>query len=161
MNTTNNPKDLNGLLSQLDKVSQEYFVTKAPLALPENLKEFIVKVAPYVSVVLAILLLPVVLAVFGLSALLAPVGMMGQAYFNPLSSLWGIVGWIFSVAGLVLWIMAIPGLFARSKKGWTFSWYNTLLNFVQSIFTGNLIGGLISLVVGLYVLYQVKDKYKN
>lgn len=161
MNTTNNPKDLNGLLSQLDKVSQEYFVTKAPFALPENLKEFIVKVAPYVSVVLAILLLPVVLAVFGLSALLAPVGMMGQAYFNPLSSLWGIVGWIFSVAGLVLWIMAIPGLFARSKKGWTFSWYNTLLNFVQSIFTGNLIGGLISLVVGLYVLYQVKDKYKN
>ncbi len=161
MNTTNNPKDLNGLLSQLDKVSQEYFVTKAPFALPENLKEFIVKVAPYVSVVLAILLLPVVLAVFGLSALLAPVGMMGQAYFNPLSSLWGIVGWIFSVAGLVLWIMAIPGLFARSKKGWTFSWYNTLLNFVQSIFTGNLIGGLIGLVVGLYVLYQVKDKYKN
>ena len=121
-----NPQDLKSLLAQVDATCEEYLVKKAPFALPENVKEAIVKYAPYVSVVLAILLLPVVLFALGLGAIVAPFALLGNANQNPLSSLWGIVSVVFSIAGLFLWIKAIPGLFARTKQGWTYSFWTSI-----------------------------------
>ncbi len=148
-------------LVQLDALCEEYLVKKAPFAIPVNIKELIVKYGPYVSVVLAVLLLPVVLAAIGLTALLGPLSALSQEYINPLGTIWGILRLVFSLGGMLLWIMAIPGLFARSKKGWTYSFYNVLLNALQGLVFmqwGNLILGTL---ISLYVLYQIKSYYKN
>ena len=64
-------KDFKSYLKQLEDLLSEYLVKKAP-ALPANIKEAIVNFAPWVTLVVLILTLPVVLAVFGLGAFFAP-----------------------------------------------------------------------------------------
>jgi hypothetical protein len=43
-----------GLIDQLEAMLDEYMVKKAPFALPPELKEFIVKVSPYLIIIFAI-----------------------------------------------------------------------------------------------------------
>ena len=50
--------DAKGVLSQLEAILDEYMVTKAPFALPQEVKEFIVKVSPYLVIIFAVMALP-------------------------------------------------------------------------------------------------------
>jgi len=59
------PKDLIGFLDF-------YFVKKAPVQLPDNAKEAIVKYGPWIAIVLLVLAVPPLLFVLGLGALVMP-----------------------------------------------------------------------------------------
>jgi len=142
-------------LDKLDGVLSEYLVKKAP-ALPANVKEFLVKFGPWISLILGIMILPVILAVFGVGVVLTPVAMMAGARFGA-GYMLGVV-----VAGvqLVLQFVAIPGLMKRQMQGWKLTYYATLMGGVYSLVSFNVIGFVVGMGFGLYVLYQIKSYYK-
>src|SRR4030067_1612684 len=99
-------KSYKSYLKQLEDLLTEYLVKKAP-ALPANIREAIVNFAPWITLVILILTLPLVLAVFGLGAFLAPLSFLGgvTAGTNYILAL------LLSGVQLVLEALAIPGLF--------------------------------------------------
>lgn len=139
---------------ELENQLELYFGKKAP-ALPANLKELIVKFAPWITLILMILLAPVILAALGLSVMLLPV----SVFAGSSSGLMGMLSLVGSIAVLVLELIALPGLFKRQLQGWRFLYYSVLVNAVVSLVTFNIIGGIISTLLGLYILFQVKSYY--
>lgn len=154
--------EVKGLVNQLEALLDEYMVKKAPFVLPIGIKEFIVKVSPYLVIIFAILTLPIIFAAIGLSAFLAPFAMMGSAWG-------GYYGWGFSaiislataVAALIVEVMAVPGLFKRTKGAWRLVFYATIISLIGSVLAFNIIGGIIGAIISWYVLFQVKDMYVN
>ena len=55
-------------LGKLEEFGHEYLVKKAPFQLPDGFKEFLVKIAPYAIIIVAVLAVPAILALFGLSS---------------------------------------------------------------------------------------------
>lgn len=136
------------LIATLD----EYLVKKAPFALPDGVKEFIVRFGPWISLVLLVLSLPVLLVALGISTVLMPFA--GVAYATG----FGIVFW-FTIVQVALLVLALPGLFARKMAGWTFLFYEQLVSFVGSLLLGSIVGAIVGVVIGLYFLFQVREKY--
>jgi hypothetical protein len=140
------PKDLIGFLDF-------YLVKKAPFQIPDNAREWIVKFGPWITVVLLILLLPLLLVALGIGAVFMPFGGVGYA------AGFGIMT-IVLIVELGLMIAALPGLFARKMAGWTLLFYSQLVGIVYNVFTGNVVGGLLMGLIGLYILFQVRTKYQ-
>lgn len=135
---------------ELDKI----FVGKVP-ALPDNVKEIIVKLAPWFAVISMILMLPLILAFLGLGAVVMPFSYLGglHAGFSYTLSL------ISSVILIVIELMAIPGLFKRQEKAWRLMFYSTLISLVEQLFSFNLGGLVIGGAISFYFLFQVRSKY--
>lgn len=153
-------KDIKGVIAQLEAFLDEYMVKKAPFALPMGAKEFIVKVSPYLIIIFAILALPLIFAAIGLSTAFAPFAMMGGYGFG-----WGfgaIISLAVSVIVLVMEVMAVPGLFKRTKGAWRLVFYASIVSLIGSILSINgIVGGVIGAIIGWYILFQVKEMYKN
>jgi hypothetical protein len=159
----NTQADVNGLINQLEALLDEYMVKKAPFALPIGLKEFIVKVSPYLVIIFAILTLPIILAVIGFSAVVAPFAMMGAA-MGGYGYGWGlgaIISLVVAVVSLIVEVIAVPGLFKRTKGGWRLVFYASIISLIGNILSFNVIGGVIGAIISWYILFQVKDMYTN
>ena len=144
-NPTQAPKDLIGFLDF-------YLVQKAPFQLPDNVKEFIVKYGPWITVVLLVLTLPPLLFVLGLGTALMPFGGIGYATgFTYLT--------IVLLIQVGLMVAALPGLFARKMSGWTLVFYSELASIVFSLLSGSILGVIVGGLIGLYILFQVRPLY--
>jgi hypothetical protein len=141
------PKDLIGFLDF-------YLVKKAPFQLPENVKEWIVKWGPWITVVLLVLSLPPLLFVLGIGTVFIPFGGVGYATGFTVS-----VILLFVQVGLM--IAALPGLFARKMGGWTLLFYAELVAIVGSVLSGAIVGGLLGGLIGLYILFQIRPLYRS
>ncbi len=131
-----------------------FFVGSLP-ALPDNIKEFIVKVGPYITLVMMIMLLPVIVAGLGLGAVVTPLSFLGGV-----STGFGfILSMVFAFGTLILNLMALPGLFKREKRSWKLIYYATLLSLIDDLITLRLGGLIISTLISFYFLFQVKGKY--
>ena len=152
-------KEVLSFVGKVEAWLDEYMVTKAPFQIPMAGKEFLAKAAPYVIIVFSIMALPAILALFGITAFLAPIAMvagggMGWGFF-------GIVSVVTSVIALVLDVMAIPGLFKRAHASWCLLFYATLVSFVGGVLSMNPVGAVVGAIIGWYILFQVKELYKN
>ncbi len=152
-------KEVLGFVGKVEAWLDEYMVTKAPFQIPMGGKEFLAQVAPYFIIVFSILALPAILALFGFTAFLAPLAMvtgsgMGWGFF-------GIVGVVTSIIALVLDVMAIPGLFKRTHASWRLLFYASLVSLVGGILSPGAVGAVIGAIIGWYILFQVKELYKN
>jgi hypothetical protein len=140
------PKDPIGFLNY-------YLVTKAPIQLPDNVKEWIVHYGPWITMVILVLTLPLLLAVLGLGTVLMPFAGIGYA-----------TGFGFVAIGLIieiaLTVMALPGLFARKMSGRTLLFYARLVSIVSNQLAGAIISALVVGLISLYVLFQVRSLYK-
>ncbi len=134
-----------------------YLVKKAPFQLPANVKEFIVKFGPWITLVLMLLALPIILVALGLSAVLLP--MVGAAA-GVNTGIMATVSLLFAIAALVLEAIALPGLFKRSKVGWNFVFYSVLVTAVGDLITFEIFGLIISTLISLYILFQIRSYYK-
>ena len=139
---------MDSLIATLD----EYLVKKAPFALPVGVKEFIVRFGPWISLILVLMTAPILLVALGIGTVLLPFGGVGYAGGFGLTALLALVQ-------VVLLVMAFPGLLARKMSGWTLLFYQQLASMAGSIIHGSIIGGLIGAVIGLYILFQVRDQY--
>jgi len=154
--------DIRGLVSQLEAMLDEYMIKKAPFALPMGAKEFIATVSPYLIVIFAILSIPFILFALGISAVLAPFAMMGT---YGAGYAWGVGSFIalaVAVIVLVLEVMAVSGLFKRTRGAWRLLFYASIVSLIGNILSINgIVGGIIGAIIGWYILFQIKELYKN
>ena len=110
------------------------------------------KFGPWITLVLLVLALPPLLFVLGVGAAFVPFGGIGYATgFGYLT--------IVLIAELGLMVAALPGLFARKMSGWRLLFYAQILSFVFSLLSGSIIGGILGVVIGMYILFQVRPLY--
>lgn len=154
-------KDIMQYIHEADMFFEEIYIKKAPFTIPENWKELIVKVAPYLNIlgiIMSLVALPVLL---GLGTLGMMAGVATGAALNPLNNIGGILALVFTLSTLVLAIMAAQGLFKRKASAWKLMFYSSLLGALQNVLMLNIAGLVITFIIGFYVLYQVKAKYSN
>ncbi|MBI2098949.1 chromate transporter [Candidatus Uhrbacteria bacterium] len=131
-------------------------LAKAP-HLPEKFRQGLVKAAPWLSVVGLLLVLPLLLATLGLSAYLSrALPFYGVSYYARTS----ILTMILAIALAVLYAMAIPGLFGRKRIGWQYLFLGSLVSALQNLLSGGIVGALVGLAIGLYLLFEVRQYYK-
>lgn len=143
---------MNKLIETIDK-----YVKKVP-ALPQNIKSLIVQFAPWAAIITVLVSIPSILAIFGAGSYLTAYG-LGGGFFSHWTFGYTLMI-VFMIANLALRALSIKGLFSRSKGGWMLLFYSILLYFVYSIFSYNIIGGIISTLISLYLAFQVRESYK-
>lgn len=145
--------------AQLEGTLNEYFGNKAP-SLPQNVKEIIVKIAPYLAIISVILAIPAILLLFGLGGLatsLAPFG--GVSAVTSIPTMWVSILILIPVA--ILEVIAIPGLFAKTAQAWKYMYWAQLISVVSNLVQLNIIGAILSALIGFYILFQVKSFYNR
>lgn len=153
--------DAKGIVAPLEALLDEYMVKKAPFTLPLGAKEFIAKVSPYLIIIFAIMALPLIFAALGLSAVLTPFAMMG-GYGGYGWGVGAMISLAIAVIVLILEVFAVPGLFKRTKGAWRMLFYASIVSLIGSIISmSGIVGGIIGAIIGWYILFQMKDMYKN
>jgi hypothetical protein len=155
---------VSGPLASLEAWLYEMLVVKAPFQLPKEITNFIVQYGPWITLVVGILLLPAVLAVLGIGAL---VGSYASFYGTQV----GLFYWLAIVALIVqlaFMFISIPMLLKRQRNGWLLLFYAGLFNFVYAVLNslstpyavlGGIFAAVIGLVIGQYVLFQIRSHY--
>lgn len=160
-NSNSQKTDLKGSFNKIEVLCDEYLVKKAPFTLPANVKEIIVKLAPYFAIVAVVLGIPAVLVFFGLGTFIVPMGIVGGlASGRPFLGFGYILATIILAINIIIEAMAIPGLFSRSKSAWRLIYYASLINIVHGLITFNLGGMIVGGLISLYFIFQVKEYYK-
>lgn len=149
-------KSSNASLSALEQTLDLYFGKKAP-ALPSGAKEFLVSIAPWAVLVCVLVTLPAVLALAGISSFVMP---MYSYMAYPGTGPWLMLSSIVLVITIILEALAIPGLFSRSKQGWNYVFYASLVSVVFNLISFNFIGAIISGLISFYLLFQLKSYYR-
>lgn len=143
-------------LVQLENLLDEYLVKKAPFTLPDGWRETIVKFAPWMTLILMLVALPALLAIFGLGAIFAPFSYLGGIQ----TGLNYTLGLVAAAIAVVLNALAIPGLFKRTRQGWMFLFYATLVGVVENVIHFNIGNLILGSLLSMYILFQVKGYYK-
>lgn len=131
--------------------------------LSDGLLEFLVKVAPYLALVGAIL-----------SVAFGPlVGVFGTFWtvlsLNPLFLVSTLITIALMLVQAVLLFMAFNPLQNREQKGWMLLFWSVMVNVVQTIFdlgtnfairSGSLILTVIFVGLSFYILFQLRPKYR-
>lgn len=149
-------KDFKKALLQLEKTLEFYLKEKSPFSLPENIKILIVTFLPYFLIIGLIFSLPSFLAFFGRIRILPfyESWLPQKPFFSyQFSNLVAFLAMIFQA-------ISLPYLFKRKKEGWQLVYYATLIWILYSLFWFDLIGGIISGLISLYLLFQVKEYYR-
>ncbi len=145
-------------MSQLEDTLDEYFGEKAP-QMPDNIKELIVKFAPYLVILGLLFTIPGLLAVVGIggfASMVAPFG--GMQAMRAVTGMW--LGIILMIPVVILQAMALPGLFAQSKQGLRYMYWASLVSIVANVLQFNLVGAVTGALISFYILFQIKSKYK-
>ncbi len=150
------PSSPTGFMEQMEQFFKTYLHDKAPFHFPPNVKEFLVKFGPWITLVVLVLSIPALLAALRLAAIFMPVVAMSAVR----SGGFGIIGLIFSLASLALEGFALPGLFARKMQGWRLAYYAVLVSTLGNLLSGDIIGAILGIVISMYVLFEIKDYYK-
>jgi len=150
-----NKKNWKKMLVDLEEKLNLYFGEKAP-QLPNSVREFIVKVGPYLALIGIVFGLPAIIVSIGIGAMLAPWIFMGKAASGFHFSFWS----LFSLAVVVLEIMAIPGLFKRRKQAWNLMFYSSLIGAVSELLSFSLGNLIIGTIITWYFLFQIRSYYK-
>jgi uncharacterized membrane protein (DUF485 family) len=142
-------------LSKLESLLDSYLIEKIP-GLPSAWKELIVKVLPWLIIVVTVLSLPQLLVVFGLGAIVMPFSYLG----SPLTQNSLTINWLFAVISMVLAVFSVPKLFKKEREGWNLLFYSSLVSALSSLLFLNLGNLIIGTGLSLYILFQIKEFYK-
>jgi hypothetical protein len=142
-------------MNQLISTLNEYLGRKAP-QLPVPVKEFLVKVAPYICLLGIIVSVPAILAWFGVSA---GFGGYGGADIGVRWRYFGLVAGTGALASVVLNLLALPGLFKPAAAGWTMIFYSLLVHLVMDCLLYIIVAGLVGAAIGAYLLFQIRPYY--
>ena len=128
--------------------------------LPEGGRKVIVDIAPWIVLVFGILGVVALLGAGGLGAL--------ATMFAPGFSMMFLVQIVFGIASAALLLMAFPGMKAHTKKGWNLVFYSQVVSIIGGViglviggmYGNNIIGIVISVLIGFYILFEVRTYYK-
>jgi len=128
-------------------------------ALPSNLLDFIIKIAPYLALLSAVLTIiggPLV----GLLGTLASI-----ATFNPLFLVWTLLTLVLMIIQAGLLFMAFSPLKEREMKGWIYLFWSEVIGLLQMVVnllnnqSGSLLFGVFFAALWFYILFQMRPKY--
>lgn len=167
-------------MQQLERTLDEMLVKKAPFQLPEAARQGLVKVLPWLTLLGAVLTLLGVWGVFQAATLVD----RWAGVANELSVSWGVGTYVApSAMTPLLWVslgillietilffVAFPALQRHEKKGWNILFWVALVNIAQGIVQtiayanvyfnfGTLLMSILSTLVGLYLLFQIRAYY--
>lgn len=142
--------DVKGMLGQLEAWLADVMIKKAPFQIPMGGKNFLAMVAPYLVILGIVLAIPATLLVLVTSPFLI-LGGGGMA----------IVSFLFSIAALVIEAIALPGLFKRTQSSWRLLFYASVVSVIGSVVSLQIVSALIGAIIGWYIIFQVKEVYKN
>ena len=132
---------------------------KAP-HLPQNARQTLVDVAPWLALLGGILGLVGIFSAGAFTSLLFTLSFFRLG----LLPLLFVVGMLFALASAVLDLLAYQPLTQHKKAGWNFLFYGMLLSVISLIL--NVIAGygvsgqLVGLLIGFWLLFEVRDAYK-
>jgi hypothetical protein len=98
--------------------------------------------------------LPLILGALGLSIIFAPAILASGHNYG--AGFW--IGWVIILASLVLEAIALPQLFKLKIGGWRLVFWAYLLLVLSHIITIDIVS-LIGDVIGLYILFEIKNQY--
>lgn len=124
--------------------------------LPPNAKDTLVQILPWLALIFGILGVIGSISALGIVSVFAPLAMLGGGVRASGAAF--IVVLLHLVASILL-LLAFPGLRRQQYAGWRWSFWSTVLDIVSSVVTLSLGGLLINLIV-LYLLFQVRARYK-
>ncbi len=135
----------------------EPYFKKAP-NLSEKIRKFIVQYIPYYALIVGILGVIGAVSTLGILSVASPFAMNDSNNSSTFGM--GTIATLLWLASSVLLIMAYPDLKDRKYKGWNFYFWSDIIHFVGSLVAGQLLSPLISVLIGLYILFQIKSFYK-
>lgn len=159
---------VSGPLAGLEKWLYDVLVTKAPYTLPKAAADWIAKYAPWLTLVVGVLLL---FSIFSLWQVLSYTNSVLSAYAayvgHPVGmSVWFWPAFIVLVIQVVVMLVSVPMLLKQQRKGWLFVFYADLVSVVYGVLNailyssfGSLLMTLVAAVIGLYVLFQIRRYY--
>lgn len=142
-------------LSKLESFLDTYLVEKLP-GLPAAWKELIVKVLPWLVLIISIVSIPQLLVILGFSAIIMPFSYLSA----PIAQNHLTLTWLFAVVSMILAVIAIPKLFKKAREGWVLLFYSSLVSALSSLLYLNLANLIIGTGLSLYILFQIKEYYK-
>jgi hypothetical protein len=145
-------------LASLEDTLDLYFGQKAP-AMPANVKELLVKFAPWVTLLILLITLPAVLIALGLGALAAPLAFLIGPGYGVTYGVTYTISMVIIGLSVLLEALSVPGLFQRSRQGWRYAYYATLVSVVGNLIGMNITGAIVSALVGFYILFQIRSYY--
>lgn len=134
-----------------------YLVDQSPVQLPKGLKDFLVKLAPIVSLILGVLAALGALTIFGIGSLLSPFALIGGGAAVLGSAF---IGAAFMAVIAVLYFMSYSGLKANKMSGWTMLFYVQVLYLINGLLGLNILNTLVSALISFYFLFQIREYYK-
>ncbi len=139
--------------NQIESVLEDLFKKLPPL--PPNAVNGLVSVTPWIALIFGLLGVIGAISAFGALSFLAPFAVMGGAKNYGLG-LVSTIGWGISS---VMMLLAFPGLKAGKTGGWNLLFWSELVSAIASVISIS-IGGIIGVAIALYLLFQIKNKYK-
>lgn len=155
----NKSSQLFALVSQIDTALDPYFTKKAP-QLPDNIRELLVKLAPYFTILGVILAALGLLVLIGVSAFASPFLLMFAGVGGAQAIAGGVLGIIFMAIQAGLEAMAIPGLFKNQRSAWELLYIAALVGVIYNLVSMNLFSLVVNFLISFYILYQIKSYYK-
>lgn len=135
----------------LEKELEPIFTKSLP-AFPEEVKELLVKIAPYLAIV-GVILGGIAILFGGIAAILA--------LFSGGSLRYGL-SFLILIVVVALEGLAISGLMNCKRQGWKFLYYAVLASAVYSLSSFSIFGiisAAITIFLGMWVLFQIREKY--
>ncbi len=124
--------------------------------LPPPAREFIVAITPWFAIIIGIIGILGSLAGLGILTFLSPLVALGGGVGLATGS---IVVVLLSLVASVLLAAAFPGTNAKKASGWKFLFYSEAVSVISSIITISVVG-VVSALIGFYILFQIKSYYK-
>lgn len=126
-------------------------------ALPKSATDVLVKIAPWIALIFGVLGVLGSLAATGILAALSPFVALGGGLGVAAG---GVVGGILALVGSVLMLMSFPGLRDHKMAGWKWAFWSQAVSVLSSVVMLNLVGAVISALIGFYLLFRIKSYYK-
>ncbi len=156
------PKDpvppVTGPAAPVEKFFYDYFYYHAPFHLPKGLKDFLVKIFPYLAALGVI---------FSIRQLLYALGIMQQpAVDEAVQRFYGLsfglspLERVQTIGSFILNAVALPGLFKMQRMGWVYVFYSFLFSLIMALLMVNIVAFIVGGVVGGYLVMQFREYYK-
>ncbi|MGK2848471.1 MAG: hypothetical protein ACSLEX_00125 [Minisyncoccota bacterium] len=145
------------IVTRLEVFLDKHLVTEAPFTLPTKLKTLLVTITPYFVIFSIMTLVSVIFGTMRFWGVYGPSAVLGGYHFGVQM----ILSLVITIGVLILEGWALPGLFKRTRQAWRLLFYVSIINIVSSLLTYNIMGAFLGAVIGWYVLFQIKEYYKN
>lgn len=142
----------------LEKELEPIFTEKLP-AFPENIKDILVQIAPWLALIGAIIGALSFVTLIGTGSFLTIISLGTTSYGGSTWAMWlGIIslGLMTVICGL-----AFKPLQNKERKAWTYMYWLSLVSFVLNILSGSIIAAIFGAFIGFWILFQVRSRYVN